>query len=175
MKETSKHIKDWKLADNIKTGFTIPENYFTDIEDDFSSKLIEDKLPKHNGFQITKAYFENVENNIIEKTIHKKGKLINFKTRKIKLISVAASIALLLFFGSNFIFNNNNTELSSEEIISWLDVNANSLSNDDIAFALTELNINDINPYLAIKNEDIVESLLNSNDLDYLIEDINTK
>ena len=85
------------------------------------------------------------------------------------------TIALLLFFGSNFIFNNNNTELSSEEIISWLDVNANSLSNDEIAFALTELNINDINPYLAIKNEDIVESLLNSNDLDYLIEDINTK
>ena len=48
-------------------------------------------------------------------------------------------------------------------------------ANDEIAFALTELNINDINPYLAIKNEDIVESLLNSNDLDYLIEDINTK
>ena len=147
MKETSKHIKDWKLADNIKTGFTIPENYFTDIEDDFSSKLIEDKLPKHNGFQITKAYFENVENNIIEKTIHKKGKLINFKTRKIKLISVAASIALLLFFGSNFIYNTN-TELSSEEIISWLDMNVNSFSNDDIPIALTELNVNDTNPYL---------------------------
>ena len=111
-----------------------------------------------------------MENDIIEKTKHKKGKLINFKRRKIKLISVAASIALLLFFGSNFIYNTN-TELSSEEIISWLDMNANSLSNDDIAFALTELNVNDINPYLIIKNEDIIESLLNSNDVDYLIEE----
>ena len=166
MKETSKHIKDWKLADNIKTGFTIPENYFTDIEDDFSSKLIEDKLPKHNGFQITKAYFENVENNIIEKTIHKKGKLINFKTRKIKLISVAASIALLLFFGSNFIYNTN-TELSSEEIISWLDMNVNSFSNDDIPITLTELNFNDTNPYDIINSEVILESLLNSNDEDF--------
>lgn len=174
MKKASKHTKDWKLADGIKTGFTIPENYFWDIEDDFSSKLIENKLPKHNGFEITKAYFESVENNIIEKTIHKKGKLINFKSRKIKLISIAASIVLLLFFGSNFIFNTN-TELSSEEIISWLDMNVNSFSYDDIAFVLTDLNVNNINPYLVIENEDIVESLLNSNDLDYLIEDINTK
>ena len=173
MKETSKHIKDWKLADNIKTGFTIPENYFTDIEDDFSSKLIEDKLPKHNGFKITKAYFENVENNIIEKTIHKKGKLINFKTRKIKLISVAASIALLLFFGSNFIYNTN-TELSSEEIISWLDMNVNSFSNEDIPITLTELNFNDTNPYDIINSEVILESLLNSNDEDFIVENIET-
>ena len=173
MKRVINHSKDWKLTEDIKTGFTVPESYFTGIEDELFSKLIEEKLPKHNGFKTQKSYFEELEDLIIKKT--KKGKVITLKRKKIKLISVAASIALLLFFGSNFIFNNNNTELSSEEIISWLDVNANSLSNDDIAFALTELNINDINPYLAIKNEDIVESLLNSNDLDYLIEDINTK
>ena len=173
MKRVINHSKDWKLTEDIKTGFTVPESYFTCIEDELFSKLIEEKLPKHNGFKTPKSYFEELEDLIIKKT--KKGKVITLKRKKIKLISVAASIALLLFFGSNFIFNNNNTELSSEEIISWLDVNANSLSNDEIAFALTELNINDINPYLAIKNEDIVESLLNSNDLDYLIEDINTK
>ena len=40
---------------------------------------------------------------------------------------------------------------------------------------LAELNTNNINPYLVIKNDDIVESLLNSNDMDFLIEDINTK
>jgi len=173
MKRVINHSKDWKLTEDIKTGFTVPESYFTCIEDELFSKLIEEKLPKHNGFKTPKSYFEELEDLIIKKT--KKGKVITLKRKKIKLISVAASIALLLFFGSNFIFNNNNTELSSEEIISWLDVNANLLSNDEIAFALTELNINDINPYLAIKNEDIVESLLNSNDLDYLIEDINTK
>jgi hypothetical protein len=173
MKRVINHSKDWKLTEDIKTGFTVPESYFTGIEDELFSKLIEEKLPKHNGFKTPKSYFEELEDLIIKKT--EKGKVITLKRKKIKLISVAASIALLLFFGSNFIFNNNNTELSSEEIISWLDVNANSLSNDEIAFALTELNINDINPYLAIKNEDIVESLLNSNDLDYLIEDINTK
>jgi hypothetical protein len=172
MKRFINHNKDWELSEDIKTGFQVPENYFKDIENHFSLKLIEDKFPEHNGFETPKAYFESLNDVIIDKT--KKGKLIHFKRKKIKLISVAASIVLLLFFGSNFIYNTN-TELSSDEIISWLDINANSLSNDDIALALTELNINDINPYLAIKNEDIVESLLNSNDLDYLIEDINTK
>ena len=174
MKRGTNHSKDWKSTKDIKTGFTVPENYFTGIEDELLSRLIVEKLPKHDGFKTPEAYFESLENVIIEKTKNKNGKLINFKRRNIKIISVAASIVLLLFFGSNFIYNTN-TELSSEEIISWLDMNANSLSNDDIALALTELNINDINPYLAIKNEDIVESLLNSNDLDYLIEDINTK
>ena len=154
MKRVINHSKDWKLTEDIKTGFTVPESYFTGIEDELFSKLIEEKLPKHNGFKTPKSYFEELEDLIIKKT--KKGKVITLKRKKIKLISVAASIALLLFFGSNFIFNNNNTELSSEEIISWLDVNANLLSNDEITFALTELNINDINPYLSIKNEDIV-------------------
>ena len=170
MKQGKNHNKDWELIEDIKTGFQVPKNYFMDIDNKFLSKLIENKLPKHNGFEIPKAYFEILEDVIIEKTKNKKGKLINFKTRKIKLISVAASIALLLFFGSNFIYNTN-TELSSEEIISWLDMNVNSFSNEDIAYALTEINVNNINPYLVIENEDIVESLLNSNDLDYLIEE----
>ena len=170
MKRGTNHSKDWKSTKDIKTGFTVPENYFTGIEDELLSRLIVEKLPKHDGFKTPEAYFESLENVIIDKTKNKKGKLINFKTRKIKLISVAASIALLLFFGSNFIYNTN-TELSSEEIISWLDMNVNSFSNEDIAFALTEINVNNINPYLVIENEDIVESLLNSNDLDYLIEE----
>jgi hypothetical protein len=170
MKRVINHSKDWKLTKNIKTGLSVPEDYFTGIEDELFSRLIVEKLPKHDGFKTPEAYFESLENVIIEKTKNKNGKLINFKRRNIKLISVAASIVLLLFFGSNFIYNTN-TELSSEEIISWLDMNANSLSNDEIAFALTELNVNDINPYLTIKNEDIIESLLDSNDVDYLIEE----
>jgi len=170
MKRVINHSKDWKLTKNIKTGLSVPEDYFTGIEDELFSRLIVEKLPKHDGFKTPEAYFESLENVIIEKTKKKNGKLTNFKRRNIKLISVAASIVLLLFFGSNFIYNTN-TELSSEEIISWLDMNANSLSNDEIAFALTELNVNDINPYLTIKNEDIIESLLDSNEVDYLIEE----
>lgn len=172
MKQEGRHRDEWKLTSDINTGFTVPENYFSDIESNVIMRLKEDKLPKNHGFITPKKYFEKLDNHIIEKTKTKKGKLITFN--KIKFISVAASIVLLLFFGSNFI-SNTNTELTSEEIISWLDTNINSIPNDELAFALAELNTNNINPYLVIKNDDIVESLLNSNDMDFLIEDINTK
>jgi hypothetical protein len=67
MKRVINHSKDWKLTEDIKTGFTVPESYFTGIEDELFSKLIEEKLPKHNGFKTPKSYFEELEDLIIKK------------------------------------------------------------------------------------------------------------
>ena len=80
MKRVINHSKDWKLTEDIKTGFTVPESYFTGIEDELFSKLIEEKLPKHNGFKTPKSYFEELEDLIIKKT--KKGKVITLKRKK---------------------------------------------------------------------------------------------
>ena len=170
MRENDEHTLDWKLSDDIKTGFTVPENYFKGIEDDFSLNLIEEELPKNNVFEIPTTYFQEFDHHIIEKIKPKKGKILNFK--KIKLIPVAATIALIIFFGTNFLLNNN-SELSSDEIVNWLDMNINTISSDDIAIAFTDINFDDINPYVTIKSEDIIESLINSDDIDFLIEDAN--
>ena len=170
MRENDEHTLDWKLSDDIKTGFTVPENYFKGIEDDFSLNLIEEELPKNNVFEIPTTYFEEFDHHIIEKIKPKKGKIINLK--KIKLIPVAATIALIIFFGINFLLNNN-SELSSDEIVNWVDMNINTISSDDIAIAFTDINFDDINPYVTIKSEDIIESLINSDDIDFLIEDAN--
>lgn len=170
MRENDEHTLDWKLSDDIKTGFTVPENYFKGIEDDFSLNLIEEELPKNNVFEIPTTYFQEFDHHIIEKIKPKKGKILNFK--KIKLIPVAATIALIIFFGINFLLNNN-SELSSDEIVNWLDMNINTISSDDIAIAFTDINFDDINPYVTIKSEDIIESLINSDDIDFLIEDAN--
>ena len=170
MRENDEHTLDWKLSDDIKTGFTVPENYFKGIEDDFSLNLIEEELPKNNVFEIPTTYFEEFDHHIIEKIKPKKGKILNFK--KIKLIPVAATIALIIFFGINFLLNNN-SELSSDEIVNWVDMNINTISSDDIAIAFTDINFDDINPYVTIKSEDIIESLINSDDIDFLIEDAN--
>ena len=164
MRENDEHTLDWKLSDDIKTGFTVPENYFKGIEDDFSLNLIEEELPKNNVFEIPTTYFEEFDHHIIEKIKPKKGKILNFK--KIKLIPVAATIALIIFFGTNFLLNNN-PELSSNEIVNWVDININTISSDDIA------KLDDIDPYVTIKSEDIIESLINSDDIDFLIEDAN--
>ena len=170
MRENDEHTLDWKLSDDIKTGFTVPENYFKGIEDDFSLNLIEEELPKNNVFEIPTTYFQEFDHHIIEKIKPKKGKILNFK--KIKLIPVAATIALIIFFGTNFLLNNN-SELSSDEIVNWVDMNINTISSDDIAIAFTDINFDDINPYVTIKSEDIIESLINSDDIDFLIEDVN--
>ena len=170
MRENDEHTLDWKLSDDIKTGFTVPENYFKGIEDDFSLNLIEEELPKNNVFEIPTTYFQEFDHHIIEKIKPKKGKILNFK--KIKLIPVAATIALIIFFGTNFLLNNN-PELSSNEIVNWVDININTISSDDIAIAFTDINFDDINPYVTIKSEDIIESLINSDDIDFLIEDAN--
>ena len=170
MRENDEHTLDWKLSDDIKTGFTVPKNYFKGIEDDFSLNLIEEELPKNNVFEIPTTYFQEFDHHIIEKIKPKKGKILNFK--KIKLIPVAATIALIIFFGINFLLNNN-SELSSDEIVNWLDMNINTISSDDIAIAFTDINFDDINPYVTIKSEDIIESLINSDDIDFLIEDAN--
>jgi len=170
MRENDEHTLDWKLSDDIKTGFTVPENYFKGIEDDFSLNLIEKKLPKNNVFEIPTTYFQEFDHHIIEKIKPKKGKILNFN--KIKLIPVAATIALIIFFGTNFLLNNN-SELSSDEIVNWVDMNINTISSDDIAIAFTDINFDDINPYVTIKSEDIIESLINSDDIDFLIEDAN--
>ena len=114
--------------------------------------------------------FEEFDDHIIEKIKPKKGKILNFK--KIKLIPVAATIALIIFFGTNFLLNNN-SELSSEEIVNWVDMNINTISSDDITIAFTDVNFDDINPYVTIKSEDIIESLINSDDIDFLIEEAN--
>ena len=103
MRENEDHTQNWKLSEDIKTGFTVPKNYFKGIEDDFSLNLIEEKLPKNNVFEIPKTYFEEFDYHIIEKIKPKKGKILNFK--KIKLIPVAATIALIIFFGTNFLLN----------------------------------------------------------------------
>jgi len=170
MRENDEHTLDWKLSDDIKTGFTVPENYFKGIEDDFSLNLIEEELPKNNVFEIPTTYFQEFDHHIIEKIKPKKGKILNFK--KIKLIPVAATIALIIFFGTNFLLNNN-SELSSDEIVNWVDMNINTISSDDIAIAFTDINFDDINPYVTIKSEDIIESLINSDDINFLIEDAN--
>ena len=170
MRENDEHTLDWKLSDDIKTGFTVPENYFKGIEDDFSLNLIEEELPKNNVFEIPTTYFEEFDHHIIEKIKPKKGKILNFK--KIKLIPVAATIALIIFFGTNFLLNNN-PELSSNEIVNWVDININTISSDDIAFAFTDLNFDDMNPYFTIESEDIIESLINSDDIDFIIEHAN--
>ncbi len=64
-----------------KTGFSIPENYFEEMEDNFFSSIATESLPKEDAFKTPSNYFETVENDILSK--------LNIETDKeVKVISL---------------------------------------------------------------------------------------
>jgi hypothetical protein len=173
MKQNNKQIQEDtnnKLPN--EAGFSVPKGYFDTIEDDFSAKLIDEHLPNNSGFKIPENYFENLGDHVISKVeLLKKGKLISFRRKTIKLIPVAAAIALFLFIGINFMFTDK-TELSSDEIALWFDNNINTITNDDLITELGDLVLDDTSLLDEIINNNSIEYYVNANDNYLLIQDI---
>lgn len=169
MREKSKNNKYLKLTQDIKTGFTIPEGYFNSIENVFLSNSIEKCLPKKDGFNTPENYFNKLDNQILIKLRNtKKGKLI--KIKMLQLVPIAATIAIFLFIGINFIYTEN-SELSSDEITNWFDTNINAISNDDITAFFGDANFDDIELLEHIINEDLIKTYINANGIDIPIQD----
>ena len=158
-------------------GFSIPENYFDGIEDDFTIKLKEELLPSSTSFNIPDTYFDNLETEILSKvntTTNKKGKVISLKSRFLKF--APASIAASLLLITSLFFNNNNTstleDVSYTDIENWLDENT-IYTDTELAFAFedhldeSELSLNGIS-----FNDDVLEDYLNSIDHSDLLNEI---
>ena len=171
MREKSKNNKYLKLTQNIKTGFTIPEGYFNSIENLFFSNSIEKCLPKKDGFNTPENYFNKLDNQILIKLRNsKKGKLI--KIKMLQLVPIAATIAIFLFIGINFVYTEN-SELSSDEITNWFETNINTISYDDITAFYGDANFDDIELLEHIINEDIIKTYIIANGIDIPMQDMN--
>ena len=172
MKEKSKNSNKYlKLTQNIKTGFTIPEGYFNSIENVFFSNSIEKCLPKKDGFNTPENYFNKLDNQILTKLRNsKKGKLV--KIKMLQLVPIAATIAIFLFIGINFVYTEN-SELSSDEITNWFETNINAISNDDITAFFGDANFDDIELLGHIINEDLIKTYINANGIDIHMQDMN--
>ena len=171
MREKSKNNKYLKLTQNIKTGFTISEGYFNSIENVFFSNSIEKCLPKKDGFNIPENYFNKLDNQILIKLRNsKKGKLI--KIKMLQLVPIAATIAIFLFIGINFVYTEN-SELSSDEITNWFETNINTISYDDITAFYGDANFDDIELLEHIINEDIIKTYIIANGIDIPMQDMN--
>ena len=171
MREKSKNNKYLKLTQNIKTGFTIPEGYFNSIENVFFSNSIEKCLPKKDGFNTPENYFNKLDNKILAKLRNsKKGKLI--KIKMLQLVPIAATIAIFLFIGINFVYTEN-SELSSDEITNWFETNINTISYDDITAFYGDANFDDIELLEHIINEDIIKTYIIANGIDIPMQDMN--
>ena len=163
----------------IKTGFSSPTNYFDNLEEAISAKLIEEALPKAHGFKVSENYFTSLEDQIIskisseEKSI-KHTKVISLKDRLLKIIPIAAA-SIVLFIGLNsYVFDTINS------------TSIDYISDNDMEYFLESNAVNTID-FAAVFNDDIenesilsltniedesIEDYMNSIDNTYLLNEL---
>lgn len=171
MKEENTNI-DANLKSVLKNkhGFTTPKNYFSELVDEnLHTKLLEETLPKENGFIVNKDYFNNIETNILKVTLEKKGKIITLK--KINKWGTIAAVLVISFCVGLFYITNTSKEVNFNNIAQadieyWIDNSPllssieletffNDVELEETSFDLTEISSDAIEEYLL--NEDVID------------------
>lgn len=156
---------DTRLAHKSETGFFVPEGYF----ENFEPNILETnkKSNPENGFTIPENYFEDFE--VVTHQTNNEAKVHYLPSKLLlKIGSIAIAASILLFFGLNLTENNkgeNLSQLSTQDIESWVYENASQFTTDDITevFQENELTLNsfdfesEVNSYLSEKD---IESML---------------
>ena len=160
-----------------KLPFSVPEEYFGDLENKIEQKILEKTFPKTTAFKVSDTYFKNLEDRINNKLPKNKKtpKVIRFKKYVLHKIPFAATAAILLFIGLiTYNFKNNFgvglDSLTESDFEYWLETNP--INTNDIAFVL-ELNILDETPFYFTQIEDeSIEDFVNTNNNSFLINEL---
>ena len=132
MENENKHNDDWLSKLPKESGFEVPNGYFDNIEDQFSTKLKEETLPDSSGFEVPEGYFDTLENKILDQVeLPKKGKVISLRSRILRISSVAAAVALLFVSYLNF-FNTSSYDPTFDEIAVWIDSNMSDIDAEEL-------------------------------------------
>ncbi len=172
LQNSIKYIKEKTGSDS---GFSIPENYFNGIEDDFLIKLSEEKLPNTSSFDTPGNYFDNLENDILSKidTTPKQGKVISLKSRLFKYLPTAVAASLVLFLSFQFLNTKETTsidDISYADIEDWFEENN---TNTELAFVYEDnLDENDLTLTDVNFSDETIEDYLNSVDHSDLLNEI---
>ena len=151
------------------TGFSVPQNYFEEIEDSFSTYLFE-KNNKKTTFEIPNNYFNTLEDKILDKVLVNKKpiKVISLKQHILKRVPLIAAAVVILFIGLNS-FNFREQALPTFDAITdiemknWLDANSNNINPEDIVMILSEIDLSDIH-FAFTKIEEInIERYISAN------------
>ncbi|MEH6705086.1 MAG: hypothetical protein V7691_09840 [Galbibacter orientalis] len=151
-----------------KSGFKVPENYFSEFENHLSDSITsKTMLPKESGFKVPESYFDTIETSIVSKVLPKK------KTKVIKMswfynAAGIAAIFVIGFFINNTLSKQNNTEINRiavSEIDAYIDEGYFSLNTFEITEAFNDVSLSEIDMSSALNEDDI---------FDYLEENMNT-
>lgn len=170
MKDELKHKEKFlKSLTNGESGFTVSESYFNGLENVILNSYKQEKhLSKTEGFDIPPSYFENLENEIIAKIKERPTKIISLKKRLIKWIPAAAIITLFLIIQFS---QTKKSELTNEEIISWLqNETESSITQEDFILAFETSDFADTDWFSSLSDNSIEEYLTNQ-DINSLLYD----
>jgi len=160
----------------IKSSFSVPENYFSELEASISSEISTSSFSKDTGFTTQNDYFNNLEDSILNSISapQRESKIIHFRSKILKTIPfvAAASIALFITFIPFFIEDSNTFSLDSisqNDIENWLD--SKTFSNIEIANAIGDdfLKLNDFS-FTEFKVENLEDYLTTIDTQELLIE-----
>lgn len=163
---------------NGKSGFSVPSNYFKNVEDSFSIQLKEKNFIKTKGFETPDFYFDNLEDVILTKVLStkKEVKVISLKERVFKIIPLVAAASIVLFIGLNsFIFNktkeNSFDNLADSDVENWITNHINLIEDTDIALTYTDIDF-DESEFIpnSISNDELENYLSNQEDISLILE-----
>jgi len=162
---------------NKGTGFTIPSEYFNEIENEIESKIITNSFPKETGLKLPDNYFENFENKLLLQLetenkevpdnyfeniedrvfakIENENKQANFFKKYWVISAIAASLVLLISVYNPFKEKSN---LDLAEIEAYIEDGNIELNSYELA-DLYELEIEDLQIENQINTEELEEYL----------------
>lgn len=158
-------------------GFSVPENYFSEVEESIFAEVSTSSFSKDAGFRTTNDYFDNLEERILNSILapQKESKIIQFKSRIIKAIPFVAAASIALFITLNSLFFKKSSSfsfdsISQNDIENWLD--SKSFTNTEIANVIGDdfLTLNDFS-FAELKTENL-EDYLTTIDTQELLSEI---
>ncbi|WP_088322950.1 hypothetical protein [Polaribacter tangerinus] len=179
MKQNSNNIENFLNAETPKKpGFSLPENYFIELEEEILCSISENKLPNNKSFTVPNNYFDNLEDSLLKKikTANTKPKAILIKKKVLKLISFGVAASFMLFLSVEYFLKTNTNQLNFDSVSelaieNWIVDNVTELSDDDFASILENeiLTVNDFS-FNQIKNEAIEDYLIQTENTSILNE-----
>jgi hypothetical protein len=150
-----------------KSGLHLPEGYFNNFEDRMLLKVMEDSLPKSNGFKTPDGYFRQVEDRIVSLVSeNEKPKIIPLYRNKTLLYvsGIAASLLVIISLVNGLQSDPAFEDLSATAIEEYIDEGVMDIDSYDVMALLEEEEIDDITIPSEVISEESIEN--------YLIENI---
>ncbi|MEE3999316.1 hypothetical protein V1T75_03110 [Tenacibaculum sp. FZY0031] len=164
---------------NQKAGkncsFSVPQNYFEEVEERINTSIFIDSLPKKKTFNTPDDYFDTIEAQIQSRLIKEQTtepKVISLRKRVLQYIPLAAAASVLLFIGINYFNTQKITfeDITTTDIESWYENGYGDIDNSELAATLNTSELDE--DILASISDETLEDYLNSVDTPTLINEI---